>query len=486
MSKNANITSFFKPAPKPSQSPPRPALRAASSPTSSSASSTPPPPSPTPLPAALFSSSPPVPSSTAVRDRNAVIRGSDDEDDDDFSDSDDEFPDLFANRPGATLPPQPAPRDETNVFATPRPKRRALEFHSSPLTINTRHKFDIKALLKHAEADNAVEESELRTAALLAQPTKAPRGAGAADGAHASLHDIVLDVLSDPEDSQDEAHRDRLLRAVKRTEATAGRRDWYFFDRPNQPNSTEVPVRSAFPASKATGAWAFLAPEKTRAGFFEDGLPYNVQCRLQNLPDEIFQWVLEVAPNEKSRKLRDEYLRFLSVCTDQVQRLLDENALVELFRGLGATDRALAASPQPKGGMTRGVPFPEHDRARLRTVLRILGGTAHALEIGTLTRTLAILLRLGIDNVVREDQEVAIDYQDTLLQAVVAVPPRSWDNFVSPLLLNQSPGTRTNTHPSAETSAALSTPTPTKPSSAGTPSPPSPSSTPGWPTCAAE
>ncbi|KAK3903447.1 hypothetical protein C8A05DRAFT_43318 [Staphylotrichum tortipilum] len=428
MSKNGNITSFFRPVPKAPQSPPRLALETASSPASSS-SSTPPPPSPTPLPAAFFASSPPVPSSTA-RDRNSVIRGSDDDDDDDDFSSDDEFPDLFAKPLGTTtLPPQPAPRDEANVFATPRPKRRALEFHLSPLTINTRHKFDIKALLKHAAADNAVEESELRTAALLAQSPQAPRAGGDAGGAHSSLHDNVLDILSDPEDSQEEAHRDRLLRAVKRTEATAGRRDWYFFDRPSQPNGREIAVRAAFPASKATGAWAFLAPEKTRAGFFEDGLPYNVQCRLQNLPDEIFEWVLDEAPNEKSKKLRDEYLRLLGACSDQARRLLDEDALLELFQNLGATDRALAVSPRPNGGLTRGVPFPEHDRMRLRTVFRLLGGTAHALKIHTLTRTLCILLRLGIDNIVREDQEVAVDYQDALLQVVLAVPRRSWDSF---------------------------------------------------------
>lgn len=365
-----------------------------------------------------------MPAST-VRDRGAVIRGSDDEDDDDFSSDDDEFPDLFSRPSSSTLPAQPA-RKDINILATPKAKRRAVEFHSSPLTINTRHKFDIKALLKHAEVDNAIEEGKQRTAALLAQGSPAARRGGSADGAHASLHDTMLGVLPDLEDGQDTGGHQRLLRAVKRTEATMGREEWYFFDGQSQPQST----RPTFPTAEATGVWAFLAPEEHRSEAFEDGLPYNIQCRMQNLPDRIFEWVLSEVRHANSRRLRDEYLRLLSVCPDQVGRLLDEEAVLGLFRDLGASDRALAAGPQSNGSSGKGAPFPEHDWLRLQTVLCILTGTAHALKMQTLTRTLAILLRLGIDNIIREDQAVATDYQDALLQIVSAVPSGSWNNFV--------------------------------------------------------
>jgi hypothetical protein len=298
------------------------------------------------------------------------------------------------------------------------------------LTINTRHKFDIKALLKHAEADNAVEESEQRTAALLAQGSPTSRSGGMANGGHASLHDTMLDMLSDAEGSQNEGHRGKLLRAVKRTEATVGRKEWNFFDRQAELKRTAIEVRPAFPKTEATGVWAFLAPEKHRSEVFEDGLPYNVQCSMQNLPDEIFQWVLGEAPREKSRKLRDEYMRLLGVCSDQTERLLDDKAVLELFRDLGASERALGANPQPGRNLDQGAPYPEHDKIRLRNVLRILAGAAHALGIQALTRTMSILLRLGIDNIVREDQAVATDYQDALFQVAQAVPARSWNNFV--------------------------------------------------------
>lgn len=421
MSKQGNITSFFKPVSKqPKSTQPVIASR-------TEASSTPPPPSPSP-PSVIVSSPPPVPTAT-VRDRNTVIRGSDDEDDDDLS-SDDDFPELFT-RPVRSSRPVQAPENERGVHATPHAKRRVIEFPSSPLATDTKHKFDMEALVKHAEADYALEKSEQRTAALLAEGS--PTEHSVKGAAHASLHDAMVDVLSDPEGSQEEGVRGRLLRAVKRTEASAGQKGWYFFDRQGPAdNSAEMEeARRAFPKAKATGVWAFLGQEERRPEVFQDGLPYNVQCRMQNLPDEIFQWVLDEALHETSKKLRDEYVRLISACPDQIERLLNDQAVTGLFQDLGASERALSTGVAPQSGsLEKGAPYPEHDRVRLETVLRILGTSAHAMKLGALTRTAAILLRLGIDNLVREDQAVAVEYQDALHRIVMAVPWQSWDNFV--------------------------------------------------------
>ncbi|KAK4237845.1 hypothetical protein C8A03DRAFT_15649 [Achaetomium macrosporum] len=419
MSRNGNITSFFKPVSKSSQSPQPKTSRREASPT-------PPPPSPSPLPA-LLSSSPPEPAST-VRDRNTVIRGSDEEDEDDFSSDDDDFPSLFPKPSGSTVPPRPAVK-AGNVYATPKAKRRAVEFHSSPLSINTRHKFDIKALLKHAEADNVIEESEQRTAALLAEESPTASGRRMGDAESVTLHDSMLEVLSDPEGSQDEGNRARLLRAVRRTEAAVGRKEWYFFDHHRQPSSTAIEVRPTFPKDKATGVWALLAPESHRSEVFGDGLAFRIQSKMHSLPDEIFQWVLNEATHERRKKLRDEYLRLLGACPDQIEELMNEDLVLELFRDLGASERALGAASQPGKGSENGAPYPEHNRIRLQTVLRILAETAHALKIKVLTRAMSILLRLGIDNIVREDYAISTGFQDALLRVVLAVPWRSWNNF---------------------------------------------------------
>ncbi|KAJ4298565.1 hypothetical protein N0V88_003595 [Collariella sp. IMI 366227] len=351
-----------------------------------------------------------------------------DEDDDDF-DSDDDFPSLFPEPPRSTLPPPPA-RKETKVYETPRAKRRALEFHSSPLTVNFRHKFDIKALLKHAEQEKALEEKERCTAALLAEGSPSVQRTRPIDGASPSLHDTMLGLLSDPDGSQDEASRSRLLRAVQRTEATVQRKEWHFFDQQRQPDSTAIEVRTAFPKTAATGPWAFLAPEDYRSEAFEDGLPFHVQTKLGSLPDDLFRWVLNEATHETSQKLGDEYVRLLSACPDQTRRVMDDKMILELFRTLGASERALGEIAQPKGTPAEGgAPYPEHGWHRLRTVLRIISGTAHGMKVESLTKSMSILLRLGIDNIVREDLEVVADYQDALLQLVRAVPWKSWNTF---------------------------------------------------------
>ncbi|KAL1840601.1 hypothetical protein VTJ49DRAFT_288 [Mycothermus thermophilus] len=432
MSKNTSITNFFKPVPRVSQSP-------QSTPTQTqTATSTQTPASPTPpplVPHVSFSPTPaPPPPPSAARDRNQVIWGSDDEDDDDL-DTDDEFPDLFALP--STLPVQPlAARKELGLLGTPRAKRPAvLDLNSSPLTINTRHKFDIQALLKHAEADSANEKSQKRTAELLAQgsPTTVSTGPGATEApADGSLHDDMLAMLPGSGDD----HGGKLLRAVKRTEANVEKRVWYFFDRQPDANEAAVHVRKTFPKSKATGVWSMLASEKNRLEVFEDGLPYNVECRMRNLPDEIFEWVLHEAPWEKSRRLRDEYVRLLGACSHQIGRVLNESAVLGMFRDLGASVRALEttafppATSGPSGAESeQGAPYPEQARVRLETVLRILGATAHGANLQVLTRTTSILLRLGIDHIVREDQAIGTAYQDALLRFVSAVSFRAWNSF---------------------------------------------------------
>lgn len=483
MSRNGSITSFFKPVIQPSQPTLSPQSPVARRQDSSTPGSTPrrPPPSPSSLPALHCSSSPPAPAS-AVRDRNAEIRGSDDEDDDDLGSDEDDFPSLF--------PLQPAKAD-AGLCATPQAKRRALAFPDSPLTINTKPKFDIKALLKHAEADNAIQEREQRAAALLAEGSPTARNPRTADGAPTSLHQTMLGVLSDPDDSQDEGNSGRLWRAVERTEAGVQRREWQFFHRQSDPSSTAIEVRPAFPKAKATGVWALLAPERYRSEAFEDGLPYQVQCKMQNLPDEIFLWVLHEATREKSRRLRDEYLRLLGACPDQVGRLMDENCVLGLFRALGASQSALAPASQPSATSGTGAPHPEHDRTRLQAVLRILAETAHALRFPSLTRTVSILLRLGIDNIVREDYDVMTDYQDTLCHAVLAVPLASWDQFVRNSSSARVPSTTVHDFTDKlRTSVALwatpSTSTHNTQPYAGTPSRPFHCCTPGQSSCGAD
>jgi len=439
MPKNSAITNFFKPVPRSLQ----PAASSQQLPETPAISRDSPPPQPlSSLPSGLLSSSPSSPKKPS-RDRDAVIKGSDDEDE--VLSSDDDFPEL----PGLPLwPSKCVPAKESsnnpNSFSTPRAKRRAVEIYSSPLTINTKSKpkYDLAALRKHEEAERALQESEKRSNALEALGSPSTRFAAKLKQQSSSIHDSLLDVLPDAEGSQDES-KVRLLQAVARTEATVLPKQWFFFDESSQTSTIPLESRSLFPKGMAKGVWAFLATEGRRNEVFEDGLPLRVQRKMQNLPDEIFQWVLQEVFHEKSKKLRDEYLRLLGACPSQIRRLMDEDKITWLFQNVGASERALVVGSQPAGGSdlpTSRAPCPEQQRDLLGVVLRILKETAHSLAFKSLTRAMTLLLRLGMDHLVREDAGIATDHQNALSGIALGVHSSDWNNFVgSPSLPPKKP-----------------------------------------------
>ncbi|KAK3991154.1 hypothetical protein QBC44DRAFT_53980 [Cladorrhinum sp. PSN332] len=439
MAKNRSITNFFKPVPKSSQSSsqldPLPHLPR---------QSTPPPPPISKSPAKQLQSTPSLPETPSAlrfldssptksptpkpRARDAVIKASDDEDSDD--DSDDEFPDLFRPVPASTLRKDPA------LLSTPRGNRISVDIYSSPSTVNTkRKKFNISTLLKHAEANNKINENTRIIDDMLKKSSSGGDSSlSSGKEPRKTLHESMMEIMSDPEDkdNQDEARakKEKLLRAVKRIEADVGRRQWHFFKDHDEANSTSIEVRQSFPKARATGAWKFLAAEKGRSQAFEDGFPYRVQKRRNDLPDDIFIWVLKETVQEKSWKLRDGYLKLLSACPLQAGRMVDEDVVQQLFRNLGATEEALAPDAGTKKEYrAKGPDYLERDWTSLATVLRILSCTAAGLSIESLTRSMSLILRLGIDDVVREDPAVSRSYQDVLHSIVQAVPGRSWNDF---------------------------------------------------------
>ncbi|EAA35396.2 hypothetical protein GE21DRAFT_165 [Neurospora crassa] len=463
MSKNAAITSFFKPAPRDSQdsqgssqvppsSIPRSPIRAAMSPfkmpgtpgtgfKSSLPIRSPVPPPYSPL--ALLST-PPKPRSALkpVRDRNAVIGASDEEEDgdSDFISSDDDLPDLFAE-PKTEVPM--SIRANGSPTKGPASKRVAsAKFVISPINFNKKHKFDMKAILKHTEADKKIAESEKRVEALMAEDEEEDNRRAeplAVKKEGTTLHDDMLDMLSEAEDSQEETKKEKLLRAVKRTEATSQRKQWYFFDESHGHKVVDdlsIGFRNKFPQHAATGVWKILAPQKGRLDLLERGVPYHLQCKLRNIPDDIFIWIVDELPFVKTRRLREANLRLLGICLEQAGRLLTPDRITQLFRTIGTPKRCIETpSPSEDGTGQQTKPDPgrpyniDRDWTPLRTVLRILSETAHGLSIDSLTRSTTLLLRLGMDALIRRNPDLHSTFRHTLINLVEAVPSSSFDAF---------------------------------------------------------
>ena len=415
--------------PRPSSTPAQGSPQAEDSPSSSSQAFTPPPPSSSPL--HLPSSPIPDQDEKAPRGRDAVINGSDDEDDTSFS-SDDDLPNLFAKPRTDEVPRSATKGVAFNPCVTPKAKRTAISFHSSPLTIMPKHKFDMKALLSHAKSHDANEASAERMAGLLSEGGTAEDAVPATKSGSKSgstLYDTMMDVLSEAEGEDDEAERHKLLRAVKRTEALMDRKRWCFFN-PTLDVSW-VFTRTPFPKDAAKGAWKCLADPKTRHHVFADGLAYAIQLKRGDLPDDIFLWVLNEIFYEKSERLSQEYSRLVGACPGHVRQYFDEDRLDSFFLGLGACHDALDPTARILGVVDSSPPYSELNWSMLQSILTLLNRASSAMTVNSLIRIVSILLRLGIDGLVIENMAVRKEFSDTMENLILAVPIKSWDRFVS-------------------------------------------------------
>ena len=450
MTGSAGIRKFFQPIPKGVKSP-SPATPA---PRSSRGSQTPELSAPRPAPSPDFDlpSSPvpaPAPAEKPVWDKTTVIKGSDDEDEDDLS-SDDGLPNLFA-RPkrnaapaaaaaAAPVPVPVPPKESRNPCVTPRAKRIAVTFHSSPLSTIPKPKFDMKALVKHAESYDAAEASAQRVSHLLMDNSpNSPNAEVSTAKPRGNLYETIMDVLSDAENEDTAIEKHKLLRAVRRTEVSFDRKLWLFFERTLDDSCFASPARSRFPSTAALGAWKFLANPKARNHFFTDGLAHAVQVRREDLPDEIYLWILDEITVETPEPLRQEYLRLLAICPDQTRRLLTEERLPYLFSRVGASETALEPTPEISGSVRSDEPYPGRRWSPLQSLLSLIAQTSHQMALKAVTRAFSILLRLGIDTLVLENINIRKFYSDAVQRLSSAIPQDLWDQFVSVPLPRPSP-----------------------------------------------
>ena len=353
--------------------------------------------------------------------RDVIIGGSDDEDDD--GSDDDSLPDIFAvhKRPS----PVPTPRRE-NPCVTPKAKRTAMEFHSSPLTIMPKHKYDMKALISHARKDDAAEASAQRLTALRDRDREEEESKDIA----AALRDHILES-HDGNDEEGARSKMKLVRALERAEVANAEKRFYFFDLKESDSSAVS--RTPFPKTAAKGVWSFLRDPKERQSNFIVGQPHVIQSRKQNLPDEIFLWILDELASERSNQLQDAYVNLLGQCPQQVHRLLGQERLISLFSNLGATQDIKDLSSPINFIEEASQPYAGRDWSCLRATLAFITRAAADLDANSLTVAMKILLRLAMDTSLMDGNYIRTAYQLAVQALIPNVAGSAWDKFVSML-----------------------------------------------------
>ncbi|KAK7917132.1 hypothetical protein PG985_010740 [Apiospora marii] len=380
------------------------------------------------------SSSPNIPSSPITPQRtrtkvplsrNDVIRGSDDEDSEDSDDSLESLSEIAARN---RKPGQPA-------LASPTPKAKRVASGSSRAVPVVqlqpqKHKYDLKALLKHAREDDAADESARRAETLLRlddankKVTEVPKAED--EPRPKNMREAAKELLHGDEEG---TKGDKLVRAMERTTGDASRPQYYFFE-------FEAPSREArrtsFPRLAARKQWSFLADTSTREETFVRGLPTALASKGKELPEELYQWILDEVCWEKNVQLRMQYCNLISLCRENTRRLVDASRLQEILENIGSRK---FPDENSKWHLSPGIeqPYGERNWSPVSTFLKLLERMAPNLALESIIGGIQILLRMSLDPIVSRDIRIRIDHFSTIEALVSALPGtgEQWNNFCS-------------------------------------------------------
>ncbi|KAI1379863.1 hypothetical protein F4677DRAFT_407840, partial [Hypoxylon crocopeplum] len=328
------------------------------------------------------------------RDRTDEIKGSDDED----GDSDDSLESIsaFVGQKGPALYQR-----DLNLTCTPKAKRIASSSAShlkSPLTIQPKHKFDLKYLINHARQSDRADESARRADELINQSEE--------DDANGQ---ILTELQNDPtllqktakellDNDEEDAKGDKLMRAMNRTKVDGSRSACYFF---NLEKPLIRPLRKSFPQKGAKGCWACLANSRTRDQAVILGLPHTIASKGRALPDELFLWVLDEVCVERNAQLRVQYCNLVTLCPDSITRLVAESRLYSMLEKLDGPKYSRAQkNTKLQTFLKLEDPYPRRDWTGLVTFLELLERMAPNLSASSAIGAIQLLLRMALDPLV--------------------------------------------------------------------------------------
>ncbi|ODM14375.1 hypothetical protein SI65_10210 [Aspergillus cristatus] len=287
-----------------------------------------------------------------------------------------------------------------------------------------KYKNTLDALVTDAVDDNETEASiaKIRATIKLEEESTAATGS---DGQDKQLHEGML--TSALGDKDDELGLQRLLDAVRRTEAFDHEKAWSFFS-----NKVTPPPAPEFPRdSVAPGTYlAVLREPGSRERAFHSGI-VDFALSKQFLPDELVTWIFHSVPAEPRDELRQVYCRvFKHATAERVRSLIRPNDIDLLFQRLGATPKALAlrepVSPDPQSAPDTSF----NNQKPLLSLLELLRGAADLFADDARERILVILFRLTIDISLMKDTIVCSEVERSITTVLEAIPEDGTDDTV--------------------------------------------------------
>ncbi|KAI2715114.1 hypothetical protein CBS147332_4768 [Penicillium roqueforti] len=274
-----------------------------------------------------------------------------------------------------------------------------------------KYKHNIDSLVHDAVDDNEVEASVARAKANYVQ--KQPNGMEHGNGSSGTaLNETML--ISALGENEDGVGGQRLINAIRRTDALDPGRAWPFFDcTQTLPSAPQFPSDLIAPGTSMD----ILRESDTRERQFMSGEFIQMALSKGLLPDEFVLWMFRSIPYERREELSNAYYRIIkNMDQDRLKLLIRPADINELFSRLGARSQALDPSkeiiPIPSQYITPDSALKDH--ATFVSVLRLLRETAGLFAEDTQEQVVLLLLRLTLDVSLTADSTVSSELQWTI------------------------------------------------------------------------
>ncbi|CRL29206.1 unnamed protein product [Penicillium camemberti] len=301
--------------------------------------------------------------------------------------------------------------DPKNLFA---PRSKKDEFTPAKFTKVSspkKYRHNIDSLVHDAVDDNEVEASVARARANYVQEQPDGKEPGNNPSGTALNETMLISALGQNEDG---VGGQRLIGAIRRTDALDHGRAWPFFD-----CTQTLPPAPQFPQDLfAPGtSMDILRESDTRERQFMSGEFIQMALSKGLLPDEFVLWIFRSIPYERREELSSAYYRIIkNMDVERLKLLIRPADINDLFSRLGARSQALDPSkeviPVPSQYITPDSALKDH--VTFVSVLRLLRETAGLLAEDTQEQVVLMLLRLTLDVSLTADAMVSSELQWTI------------------------------------------------------------------------
>ena len=383
--------------------------------------STPTPPPPQSIPLAS-----PVTSRLKLAPGKVEVENSDEEDGDSDSSLESLTDILRARRENTTN----SNTTSASISKRPSSPRKRYSVHSiSP--VKKKYKFDLKSLVKEAKKDNATEISAQRVQALYDDEAQNSSGSGSGgvnsrDEQEMNATAMVIDAAT--EDREDGGVQ-RVVQALKRTEAMDVQQRWYFFDMALPKTS-----HKRFPAKAIKkDSWQHdLIHATSRQQTMECGIAKDMVGLGESLPDEVVLWMLDDIQSVSRDTLRCSYCNLVDALPDeQLQRVLQAEVVRKLFKSMGGSDEAVEIDQRIS---TRAEITPDPYLGRswdvVSSMVSLLGRLGQRVQSSIQKDIICMIARLCLDRVVMINLDLLAACQIAFSSLIKSSSDNSWEKDV--------------------------------------------------------